>query len=259
MRFNLRNAAWAFALAIALGMTFAPLSAMAQSEEGREHGRGHDKNEQSENYSQNRNRHYQQGWNDGQADRAANRPRQYHGSRDNNEDQNAYVSGYNQSYPQDNGQYGNGQYQNGYNNDLPQGDYVQTCRNVRSNGNRLDATCQKRDGNWRQTSLSNVNRCTSGIANNDGRLVCGTGYNNGNNNGYNNGYGNGNGYGYGNGRGNVPAGSYTQTCRNIRANGYSLAAECETKSGKWRSTSLFNTDRCRSAIANDDGHLVCPK
>src|SRR5215471_6731559 len=54
---------------------------------------------------------------------------------------------------------------------LPYGDYQQTCRNIRNNGYRLDATCQKRSGNWRNTSL-NYRDCQSSIVNDDGRLRC---------------------------------------------------------------------------------------
>jgi hypothetical protein len=247
MKFKVRHAIWAVALAIAFTMVGAPKLAAYQSEQGLEHGRGHNKNAQDNNDQNNPN--YQQGWRDAQDDRKNNRPHQYRAHSDNDNDRNAYESGYNQGYPQ----YGNSQYQNGYNNGLPSGDYVQTCRNIRDSGNRLDATCQKRNGGWRTTSLTNVNRCTGGIANNDGRLVCGTGYNNG----YSNGYRNNNGYG--NGYGSAPGGTYSQTCRNIRTSGNTLYADCETRNGDWRSTSLDNTNQCRNAIANDNGHLVCSK
>jgi hypothetical protein len=143
--------------------------------------------------------------------------------------------------------YGNGGYQGGYQNGLPPGDYVQTCRNMRMDGNRLEAECQKREGGWRRTSLNNVDQCGSPIANDNGHLVCGRG-----------GYGYG-GYpgGYSGGyQGGVPSGTYTQTCRNIRTDGNRLQAECQTRDGKWRRTSL-DLDRCSGAPANDDGHLVC--
>jgi len=74
-----------------------------------------------------------------------------------------YNSGYN-TYP-------NGTYNNGYGN--PGGDYVQTCRDVRNSGDRIDATCQKRDGGWRRTSLDGVSQCRSSVVNDNGRLRCG--------------------------------------------------------------------------------------
>jgi len=158
--------------------------------------------------------------------------------------------------------YGNpsGNYQGNYEGGLPRGDYVQTCRKERMHGSRLDAECQKRDGHWRKTSLDDADQCPGGILNDDGHLRCGTGgygYNNGRyNNGYDNGYDGGYRGGY---QGNAPAGSYTQTCRNIRTDGNRLEAECQTRDGDWRRTSLNDIDRCTSAIANDDGHLVCPR
>ena len=138
---------------------------------------------------------------------------------------------------------------------IPPGTYTQTCRNMRVEGDRLFAECQERDGDWRQTSLDDIGRCTGGIANDNGRLVCpGVGYGGGDGNGY----GNGSGYRFGWQNG-LPSGTYIQSCRNVRAKGFALAADCQTRSGSWRNTSLFNFDQCTSAIANDDGHLTCPK
>ena len=142
-----------------------------------------------------------------------------------------------------------GYYRRRWQGGIPPGDYAQTCRNISTDGNRLNAECQKRNGKWRRTSLDNIDECSSPIANDNGRLVCGRG-------GYNDG-----GYGYGgyNGgwRGGVPSGTYTQTCRNIRMNGNRLEAECQARNGDWRRTSLDDVDRCTSAPANDDGHLMC--
>src|SRR5262245_22230855 len=82
---------------------------------------------------------------------------------------------------------------------LPYGDYEQTCRNIRNNGYRLDATCQKRNGKWHNTSL-NYRYCRGSIVNDNGHLRCTDG----------------GGYGGGGWRGGVPSGSYQQTCRDIR-------------------------------------------
>lgn len=54
---------------------------------------------------------------------------------------------------------------------LPPGDYQQTCRNMHVDGDRLHASCQKRNGDWRKTSLD-FNRCDSPIVNDNGRLKC---------------------------------------------------------------------------------------
>lgn len=146
---------------------------------------------------------------------------------------------------------GNGQGRSGWQNGLPPGDYVQTCRNISMNGDQLQAECQKRDGDWRRTSLNDVDRCTGYIANDNGRLICPQGQ--------------GSGYGYGNGdrdrdygyRGRIPAGTYSQTCRNVSVQGDRLVAECQKRNGDWRQTSLDDFQRCTSAPANDNGKLVC--
>jgi hypothetical protein len=56
----------------------------------------------------------------------------------------------------------------------PGGSYLQSCRDVQVRGDRVTATCRTQEGRWNRTSLSNADRCAGGIANSDGRLVCGT-------------------------------------------------------------------------------------
>jgi CVNH domain len=58
-------------------------------------------------------------------------------------------------------------------NGAPYGGYLQTCHDVRTSGNTLQANCKKRNGKWRQSSLRNFNGCTGQIENDNGRLVCG--------------------------------------------------------------------------------------
>ncbi|HEY7401946.1 MAG TPA: CVNH domain-containing protein [Candidatus Angelobacter sp.] len=53
----------------------------------------------------------------------------------------------------------------------PRDTYRQTCRDIRTDGNTLNATCQKVDGGWRDTSLKDFNRCKR-IVNEDGHLRC---------------------------------------------------------------------------------------
>jgi len=55
---------------------------------------------------------------------------------------------------------------------VPRGSYVQTCQNISISGNTLQASCQKKNGKWRQTSLRNYNRCNGEIVNNNGKLQC---------------------------------------------------------------------------------------
>jgi hypothetical protein len=54
----------------------------------------------------------------------------------------------------------------------PRGSYVDTCTNIRMDGYTLRATCQRRDGGWRWTSLEDAYGCDGHISNWDGRLVC---------------------------------------------------------------------------------------
>ena len=56
-------------------------------------------------------------------------------------------------------------------NRVPRGSYVQTCQDIRVNGNELQARCQKKNGKWRDTSLSNFYGCRE-IENDNGKLRC---------------------------------------------------------------------------------------
>jgi hypothetical protein len=57
---------------------------------------------------------------------------------------------------------------------VPGGSYLQSCRDAHMRGDRLVATCRTEEGGWSQTSIGNVGQCAGGVANSDGRLVCGT-------------------------------------------------------------------------------------
>jgi CVNH domain len=54
----------------------------------------------------------------------------------------------------------------------PRGSYAQTCQNISISGDTLQASCQKKNGSWRQTSLRHYDRCNADIANNNGKLKC---------------------------------------------------------------------------------------
>jgi hypothetical protein len=58
----------------------------------------------------------------------------------------------------------------GYNG-APRGSYYQTCQNVQVNGNTLTATCQKKNGKTKNTSLHNYQQCRD-IENDNGKLRC---------------------------------------------------------------------------------------
>jgi hypothetical protein len=54
----------------------------------------------------------------------------------------------------------------------PRGSYSQSCENIRTFGHTLQASCQKRNGKWKQASLGNFDRCRGEIVNNNGKLRC---------------------------------------------------------------------------------------
>ena len=58
---------------------------------------------------------------------------------------------------------------NGYNG--PPGSYTQTCSNIQVNGNTLQASCQKRNGKMKNSSLRNFRDCRD-IQNDNGKLRC---------------------------------------------------------------------------------------
>lgn len=137
----------------------------------------------------------------------------------------------------------------------PYGSYQQTCRNIRSNGDRLFANCQRADGGWNDTSLDYRN-CRGEVINDNGNLRCGGGgYDNrGYNSGYNRAYANG-----GRWDGGLPPGDYKRTCRNMSVDGDRLNGTCQRVDGGWKNTSLKHFDRCQSMIVNDNGNLRCQR
>jgi hypothetical protein len=147
----------------------------------------------------------------------------------------------------------------------PGGSYVQTCRDIRTHGNTLEADCQTGNRQWNRTSLRNYNSCNGGIVNDNGTLRCGSdvgGYYNGNrdrdwdrdrdrDNDRDRG-----GYQGGNYQNGVPGGSYTQTCQDIRISDNTLKANCKKGNGHLKQSSLRNFTQC-SDIANENGNLRC--
>jgi hypothetical protein len=118
---------------------------------------------------------------------------------------------------------------------LPAGDYQQTCRDIKANGSQLTASCKKKDGSFQNTSID-TSSCTGNIANEDGQLRC---------------------TGSSTGQGQaLPAGSYQQTCKNIRVNGNDLEASCQKTDGSFQNTTLKNANSCNQ-IVNENGNLRC--
>lgn len=122
----------------------------------------------------------------------------------------------------------------------PGGSYTDTCRHIRYDGSTLTATCQERDGGWRNTWLPDADNCDGSIANNDGQLECG--------------FRRDRDWGHSDGG---PSGSYERSCTNIRMDGYTLKATCQRRDGSWRWTSLEDAYDCNGRIANFNGQLVC--
>jgi hypothetical protein len=139
-------------------------------------------------------------------------------------------------HPRASAQYGQG---------VPSGSYVQTCRDIRTVGNTLEAVCDTGDGGWNRTALRNVDRCTSGIENIYGNLQCTKA-----------------GYGYGYRQYNspsVPEGEYMETCSDVHTIGSTLVANCQRRDGSWRRSTLSYFDECSSSIDNINGRLVCSR
>jgi len=125
----------------------------------------------------------------------------------------------------------------------PSGSYERTCRRIDFDGDLLSASCQRRDGTWRNTWLANADDCDGDIKNDNGQLRCGwSGWRD-------------------RGRGDFdgPRGSYRDSCERIRMDGYTLRATCQRRDGSWRWTSLDNAYDCDGRIANFDGRLICTR
>ena len=52
----------------------------------------------------------------------------------------------------------------------PVGSYFRTCRDIKVEGQTMSATCQRRNGSWKQTSLTNFQGFQGTINNCDGNL-----------------------------------------------------------------------------------------
>lgn len=133
----------------------------------------------------------------------------------------------------------------GYQSGVAGASYTQTCKDIKSHGDDLEARCKTVNGDWHNTSLDHFKKCRGQIINDDGNLRCVAA-----------GYG---GIASGNYRGNWPAGSYTQSCDGIRIDGDDLKAHCQTRDGGTRDSKLDDFQKCRSDIINDDGKLHCER
>ena len=57
----------------------------------------------------------------------------------------------------------------------PQGSYLNSCRHVGMEGDRLVADCRRVDGGWERTVLD-IDRCVGDIGNQNGHLTCNRGH-----------------------------------------------------------------------------------
>jgi hypothetical protein len=138
-----------------------------------------------------------------------------------------------------------GAYQGGYGSPAGafSGPYTQTCKDIKSHGDDLEARCKTTSGDWNNTKIDDYRKCKGQIVNDNGNLRCVAA-----------------GLGVGRaGYGNWPAGSYTQSCDSIHIDGDDLKAHCQTRDGGARDTKLDDFQKCRSDIINDGGKLHCER
>ena len=117
---------------------------------------------------------------------------------------------------------------------IPEGSYKKTCKNMHVVGDFLIANCENEKGEWINTKI-NMDYCVRDIRNENGVLKCKQ-----------------------KPAPKPPAGSYTNSCRDIKVQGKQLKAICKNRNGKWKSTSI-NFKKCDKKISNDNGQLVCGK
>jgi len=118
----------------------------------------------------------------------------------------------------------------------PEGSYQQTCSDISVSRGTLYAKCQDTKGKSHEAKLSHYQGC-SDIANNNGKLECAGGEKTA--------------------VPGQPAGSYTETCRNIQMKGTTLHAVCKSLDGRELPTSLKNASSCAEGVANINGILNC--
>jgi hypothetical protein len=122
----------------------------------------------------------------------------------------------------------------------PAGSYQQTCSDISVKKDTLFAKCQDSDGKSHSAKLSHYEKC-SDIANKNGKLECaGESH-----------------AAAAHAAPSQPAGSYTESCKNIRMKGTTLHAVCKSLDGRELPTSLKDANRCAEGVANLNGILNC--
>ncbi|HEY2169576.1 MAG TPA: CVNH domain-containing protein [Candidatus Angelobacter sp.] len=118
----------------------------------------------------------------------------------------------------------------------PEGTYQKTCSDISVKKGTLYAKCQDAIGKSHSAKLSQYEKCSE-IANKNGRLEC-----------------------VGESQAaapSQPAGSYTDSCKNIKMKGTTLHAVCKSLDGRELPTSLKDANRCAEGVANINGILNC--
>src|SRR6476646_10199209 len=118
----------------------------------------------------------------------------------------------------------------------PAGTYQQTCSDISVSRGALYAKCQDTKGKSHSAKLSHFEKC-SDIANKDGKLECVGGSQSA--------------------APSQPAGSYTDSCKNIQMKGTTLHAVCKSLDGREMPTTLKDANRCAEGVANINGILNC--
>jgi hypothetical protein len=118
----------------------------------------------------------------------------------------------------------------------PAGSYQQTCSDISVSRGALYAKCQDTKGKSHSAKLSHYEKC-SDIANKDGKLECAGGSQSA--------------------APSQPAGSYTDSCKNIQMKGTTLHAVCKSVDGREMPTTLKDANRCAEGVANINGILNC--
>lgn len=118
----------------------------------------------------------------------------------------------------------------------PEGSYQQTCSDISVRKGNLYAKCQDAKGKSHSAKLSHYEGC-SDIANKNGKLEC-AGVEKA-------------------AAPSQPAGSYTESCKNIQMKGTTLHAVCKSLDGRELPTSLKDANRCAEGVSNINGILNC--
>jgi hypothetical protein len=118
----------------------------------------------------------------------------------------------------------------------PPGAYQQSCSDISVKKGALYAKCQDDKGKGHSTKLADYEKCGPDIVNKNGNLECARAES---------------------AAPSQPAGSYTDTCKDIRMKGNTLHAICKSLDGREAPTSLHDANRCSQGVVNLNGILNC--